>query len=114
MKLCCVISSVTLPAEQACGGSSKGAGSDEKLKAAGKCPAWKQGRDGSKDKQFLLPVLLGTTLWKSKFFPLNSVVSQRAYVRKVISVLRLMLFLNLFNFGLSFYPSRQSILYSLT
>lgn len=76
--------------------------------------AWKRGVGGSKDKQFLLLVLLGTTLWKSKFFPLNSVVSQRAYIHKVISVPRLMLFLNLFNFGLAFYPSRQSILYSLT
>ena len=72
------------------------------------------GRGRCKDKRFLLLVLLGTTLWKSKFFPLNSVDSQRAYVLKVISVRRLMLFLNLFNFGLSFYPSRQSILYSLT
>ena len=68
----------------------------------------------AKDKRFLLVILLGTTLWKPEFFPLNSVDSQRAYVLKVISVPRLTLFLILFNFGLSFYPSRQSILYSLT
>lgn len=43
--------------------------------------------------------------------PKISVNFQRAYVLKVISVPRLMLFLNLFNFRLSLYPSRQSLFY---
>ena len=38
---------MTSPAEQDCGGSSKGARSNEKLKAVGKCPGLETGSGGA-------------------------------------------------------------------